>query len=73
MSINYDYSLKESSRKRNTWRDLEEDDLIDRIPKKACLAIKNSGPKEMIEVGRLGWLYCLGLYVALMYEKRLGS
>lgn len=24
---------------------------------KACLAIKNSGSKEMIEVGGLGWLY----------------
>lgn len=51
-------------------RDLKEGDLVARIPKKACLTIKNSGARQMIEAAGLDGY--LGLSVALMYEKSLG-
>lgn len=51
--------------------DLKEGDLVATIPKSSCLTIKTSAAHEMIvEAGLDG---PLGLSVALMYEKSLGS
>ncbi|XAR61438.1 [Ribulose-bisphosphate carboxylase]-lysine N-methyltransferase [Bertholletia excelsa] len=51
--------------------DLHEGDLVATIPKQSCLTIKTSGARHLIEVAGLeGYL---GLSVALMYEKSLGS
>ncbi|KAG1328175.1 N-lysine methyltransferase setd6 [Cocos nucifera] len=50
--------------------DLREGDLVATIPKLACLTIRTSRARDMIEgVGLVG---CLGLAVALMYERSLG-
>ncbi|XP_021889871.1 N-lysine methyltransferase setd6 isoform X2 [Carica papaya] len=51
--------------------DLKKGDVVAKIPKKACLTIKTSGACEMIESARLDG--CLGLSVALMYERSLGE
>ncbi|KAE8730676.1 ribosomal N-lysine methyltransferase 3-like isoform X2 [Hibiscus syriacus] len=52
-----------------TLSDLHEGDVVANIPKTACLTIKTSGAREMIESASLDGL--LGLSVALMYEKSL--
>ncbi|KDP24225.1 hypothetical protein JCGZ_25882 [Jatropha curcas] len=52
-------------------RDLREGEVVATIPKSACLTIKNSGACDIIEAAGLGG--CLGLSVALMYEKSLGN
>ncbi|KAF8411995.1 hypothetical protein HHK36_004554 [Tetracentron sinense] len=50
---------------------LMEGDLVATIPKRACLTIKTSAAREIIEAAGLeGYL---GLSVALMYEKSLGE
>ncbi|OVA20950.1 SET domain [Macleaya cordata] len=51
--------------------DLNEGDLVATIPKNACLTIKTSAAREMIEES--GLAESLGLAVALMYEKSLGE
>ncbi|XP_022741447.1 N-lysine methyltransferase setd6 isoform X2 [Durio zibethinus] len=51
--------------------DLKEGDVVAKIPKAACLTIKTSGAREMIESAGLDGP--LGLSVALMYEKSLGQ
>ncbi|CAK7344749.1 unnamed protein product [Dovyalis caffra] len=51
--------------------DLNEGDLISKIPKAACLTIKTSGARDLIESAGLDGY--LGLSVALMYEKSLGG
>ncbi|KAK6287193.1 hypothetical protein POUND7_013372, partial [Theobroma cacao] len=51
--------------------DLKGGDVVAQIPKTACLTIKTSGAREMIEAGGLDG--SLGLSVALMYEKSLGQ
>ncbi|XP_008802885.1 N-lysine methyltransferase setd6 [Phoenix dactylifera] len=50
--------------------DLREGDLVSTIPKLACLTIRTSRSRDMIEgAGLVGFL---GLTVALMYERSLG-
>lgn len=50
---------------------LKEGDVVGRIPKDACLTMKTSGARQMIEdAGLDGYL---GLAVALMYERSLGE
>ncbi|KAF7820601.1 ribosomal lysine N-methyltransferase 3 [Senna tora] len=50
---------------------LKEGEVVARIPKDACLTIKTSGARQMIEdAGLDGYL---GLAVALMYERSLGE
>lgn len=51
--------------------DLKEGEVISVIPKSACLTIKNSAAREMIEAAGLDGI--LGLAVAIMYEKSLGE
>ncbi|PIA47191.1 hypothetical protein AQUCO_01400106v1 [Aquilegia coerulea] len=51
--------------------DLNEGDVIAKIPKNACLTIKTSAAREMIEDAGLAG--SLGLSVAVMYEKSLGE
>ncbi|MBA0726147.1 hypothetical protein Golax_001995 [Gossypium laxum] len=51
--------------------DLHEGDVVAKIPKTACLTIKTSGAREMIESAGLDGH--LGLSVALMYEKSLAQ
>ena len=50
---------------------LKEGDLVATIPKQACLTIRTSGAAAMIEAAGLDG--CLGLCVAVMYERSLGS
>lgn len=52
-------------------RDLKEGDAVASIPKIACLTIRTSGSREMIEAAGLDG--CLGLSVALMFERSLGE
>ncbi|RWW03203.1 hypothetical protein GW17_00033653 [Ensete ventricosum] len=50
--------------------DLTEGDLVATIPKSACLTIRTSGARDMIEsAGLAGYL---GLVVALMFERSRG-
>ncbi|XP_031402076.1 ribosomal lysine N-methyltransferase 3 isoform X1 [Punica granatum] len=51
--------------------DLKEGDAVATIPKTACLTIKTTGAQEMIEAAGLEG--CLGLSVALMFERSLGQ
>ncbi|WOK94608.1 hypothetical protein Cni_G03313 [Canna indica] len=51
--------------------DMTEGDLVATIPKSACLTIRTSGACDMIESAGLAGP--LGLAVALMYERSLGS
>ncbi|TYH75883.1 hypothetical protein ES332_D04G048400v1 [Gossypium tomentosum] len=51
--------------------DLHEGDVVAKIPKTACLTIKTSGAREMIESAGLDGH--LGVSVALMYEKSLAQ
>ncbi|CAN6475536.1 unnamed protein product [Victoria cruziana] len=51
--------------------DLEEGELIACIPKTACLTIKTSGARELIE--EIGLSGALGLAVALMFERSIGE
>ncbi|CAI9108804.1 OLC1v1008495C1 [Oldenlandia corymbosa var. corymbosa] len=51
-------------------RDLDEGDVVARIPKHSCLTIKNSGARHLIEDAGLDGF--LGLAVAVMYERSLG-
>ncbi|KAL9234975.1 hypothetical protein vseg_009782 [Gypsophila vaccaria] len=55
----------------NTTRRLDEGSLIATIPKTACLTVKTSRAKEMIE--NVGLEGSFGLSVAVMYERSLGS
>ncbi|XVE83460.1 hypothetical protein DITRI_Ditri16bG0089700 [Diplodiscus trichospermus] len=50
--------------------DLKDGDVVAKIPKTACLTVKTSGAREMIESAGLDGP--LGLSVALMFEKSLG-
>ncbi|VFR03122.1 unnamed protein product [Cuscuta campestris] len=50
--------------------DLHEGDVVAKIPKESCLTIKTSGARRVIEEAQLDG--CLGLAVALMYERSLG-
>ncbi|KAK4804265.1 hypothetical protein SAY86_004082 [Trapa natans] len=52
-------------------RDLKEGDVVATIPKSACLTVRTSGASEMIEAAGLDG--CLGLSVALMFERSLGG
>ncbi|CAN0917537.1 N-lysine methyltransferase setd6 [Linum grandiflorum] len=52
-------------------RDLKEGEVVATIPKTGCLTVKNSEACELIESAGLGG--CLGLSVALMYERSLGE
>ncbi|CAN1787579.1 N-lysine methyltransferase setd6 [Linum perenne] len=52
-------------------RDLNEGEVVATIPKAACLTVKNSEACDLIESAGLGG--CLGLSVALMYERSLGE
>ncbi|CAH8360366.1 unnamed protein product [Eruca vesicaria subsp. sativa] len=61
---NGDVSVKAS-------RDLKEGDVVANISKTACLTIKTSGAREMIESAELDG--SLGLSVAIMYERGLGD
>ncbi|KAK0604748.1 hypothetical protein LWI29_019070 [Acer saccharum] len=51
--------------------DLKEGDVVATIPKNACLTVKTSGAREIIEAAGLGGY--LGLSVAIMYERSLGQ
>ncbi|XP_010516265.1 PREDICTED: ribosomal lysine N-methyltransferase 3-like isoform X2 [Camelina sativa] len=51
--------------------DLKEGDVVANISKPACLTIKTSGAREIIESAGLDG--SLGLSVALMYERSLGE
>ncbi|KAF6167103.1 hypothetical protein GIB67_041358 [Kingdonia uniflora] len=51
--------------------DLKEGELVATIPKNACLSIKTSAAREMIE--EAGLADSLGLSVAVMYERSLGE
>ncbi|XP_073000422.1 uncharacterized protein [Typha latifolia] len=50
--------------------DLREGDLVATIPKNACLTIRTSGARAMIEEAGLSGF--LGLAVAVMFERSLG-
>ncbi|GMG99870.1 hypothetical protein Nepgr_001710 [Nepenthes gracilis] len=50
--------------------ELREGDLVATIPKQACLTIKTSSAREMIEAA--GLVSYLGLSVAIMFERSLG-
>lgn len=50
---------------------LKEGDVVARIPKDACLTVKTSGARQMIEDADLAGN--LGVAVALMYERSLGE
>ncbi|CAL9131133.1 unnamed protein product [Musa textilis] len=50
--------------------DLTEGDLVATIPKSACLTVRTSGARDMIESAGLAGF--LGLVVALMYERSRG-
>lgn len=50
--------------------DLQEGDLVATIPKSACLTIRTCAARDAIETAGLAG--CLGLAVALMYERALG-
>lgn len=52
-------------------RDVKEGEVVATIPKAACLTIKTSGGRDFIQAARLDG--CLGLAVALMYERSLGN
>lgn len=49
--------------------DLTEGDVVATIPKTACLTVKTSGARDIIDSAGLGGY--LGLSVALMYERSL--
>lgn len=51
--------------------DLKEGDVVAKIPKRGCLTIKTSGAREIIESSEMDG--CLGLAMAIMYEKSLGE
>ncbi|EXC30814.1 hypothetical protein L484_027993 [Morus notabilis] len=51
--------------------DLSEGDVVARIPKQACLTIRTNAARELIEAAGLDG--CLGLSVALMFERSLGN
>ncbi|KAK8952190.1 hypothetical protein KSP39_PZI004246 [Platanthera zijinensis] len=51
--------------------DLKEGDLVATIPKRSCLTIRTSGISPLIEASGLDG--CLGLALALMYERSLGA
>lgn len=51
--------------------DLKEGDVVATIPKSACLTVKTSGARKIIESVDLGG--SLGLAVAVMYERSLGE
>ncbi|KAK4840388.1 hypothetical protein QYF36_007662 [Acer negundo] len=51
--------------------DLKEGDVVATIPKNACLTVKTSGAREIIEAAGLGGY--LGLSMAIMYERSLGQ
>lgn len=51
--------------------DLKEGDVVANISKTACLTIKTSGAREIIESADLDG--SLGLSVAVMYERSLGE
>ncbi|KAK8966098.1 hypothetical protein KSP40_PGU001324 [Platanthera guangdongensis] len=51
--------------------DLKEGDLVATIPKRSCLTIRTSGISSLIEASGLDG--CLGLALALMYERSLGA
>lgn len=51
--------------------DLKEGDVVARIPKQSCLTVKTSAASQLIEEAELGGN--LGICVALMYEKSLGT
>ncbi|XP_020575751.1 ribosomal lysine N-methyltransferase 3 isoform X2 [Phalaenopsis equestris] len=51
--------------------DLKEGDLVASIPKISCLTIRTSGISSLLE--ECGLCGFLGLSIALMYEKSLGS
>lgn len=50
--------------------DLQEGDIVARIPKESCLTIKTSRARHVIEATGLDGF--LGLAVAVMYERSLG-
>lgn len=50
---------------------LKEGDVVAKMPKEACLTIKTSGARDIIEGACLDGL--LGLAVAIMYERSLGG
>ncbi|KAG5386241.1 hypothetical protein IGI04_037711 [Brassica rapa subsp. trilocularis] len=52
-------------------RDLKEGDVVANISKTACLTVKTSGAREMIESAELDGP--LALSVAIMYERGLGE
>ncbi|CAN6898345.1 unnamed protein product [Brassica oleracea] len=52
-------------------RDLKEGDVVANISKTACLTVKTSGAREMIESAELDGP--LALSVAIMYERGLGQ
>ncbi|GAB2287193.1 hypothetical protein Dimus_021576 [Dionaea muscipula] len=54
----------------NSGCELKQGDLVATIPKEACLTIKTSGARVMVEDAGLDG--CLGLSVAIMYERSLG-
>lgn len=47
--------------------DLQEGDVLGKIPKEACLTVKTTGAAELLEEAELGG--GLGLAAALMYER----
>ncbi|KAK4433162.1 Ribosomal lysine N-methyltransferase 3 [Sesamum alatum] len=51
--------------------DLKEGDVVATIPKQSCLTVRTSAASSLIEEAQLGGY--LGLAVAIMYEKSLGS
>ncbi|KAJ7975551.1 N-lysine methyltransferase [Quillaja saponaria] len=51
--------------------ELKEGDVVAKIPKNACLTVKTSGARDMIEDSGLDGI--LGLAVALMYERSIGE
>lgn len=51
--------------------DLREGDVVARIPKLACLTIKTSAARDLVEAAGLDGY--LGLSVALMFERSLGE
>jgi SET domain-containing protein 6 len=50
---------------------MNEGEVVAKMPKKACLTIKTSGACDIIENACLGGY--LGLAVAIMYERSLGG
>ncbi|KAL1341888.1 hypothetical protein HN51_028436 [Arachis hypogaea] len=50
---------------------LKEGDIVAKMPKEACLTVRTSGARQIIEDAGLGGY--LGLAVAIMYERSLGE